>query len=137
MLEAGSGVRGGVLGLEHRQRRRAQAFGRTLPLLGSVEKLLLPLQHRFEAGVVGVIPPQQVEQAMGGQEQQLIPQAVLVLREARLKAALKAVENSGNTMMIESLKAALEGREAKMELPPVSSGPAAFLESLKGQSAKG
>ena len=60
-----------------------------------------------------------------------------VSREARLKAALKAVENSGNTMMIESLKAALEGREAKMELPPVASGPAAFLETLKGQSAKG
>jgi len=60
-----------------------------------------------------------------------------VSREARLKAALKAVENSGNTMMIESLKAALEGREAKMELPPVSSGPSAFLKSLKGQSAKG
>ena len=58
-------------------------------------------------------------------------------REARLKAALKAVENSGNTMMIESLKAALEGREAKMELPPVAGGPAAFLETLKAQSTKG
>ena len=60
-----------------------------------------------------------------------------VSREVRLKAALKAVENSGNTMMIESLKAALEGREAKMELPPVASGLPAFLESLKGQSANG
>ena len=58
-------------------------------------------------------------------------------REARLKAALKAVEKSGNTMMIESLKAALEGREAKMELPPVASGPVAFLETLKAQSTKG
>ena len=58
-------------------------------------------------------------------------------REARLKAALKAVDNSGNTMMIESLKAALEGREAKMDLPSVASGPAAFLETLKAQSTKG
>ena len=38
-------------------------------------------------------------------------------REQRLRKALEAVKNTGNTQMIESLQAALEGRQANLELP--------------------
>ena len=43
-------------------------------------------------------------------------------RRRRLEAALKAIEDSGNTMMIESLKAAIEGREANLNFPPLPTG---------------
>tara|TARA_Y100000991_G_scaffold149348_1_gene113168 strand:- start:75 stop:374 length:300 start_codon:yes stop_codon:yes gene_type:complete len=58
-------------------------------------------------------------------------------RQQRLEAALAAVQDKGNPLMIESLKAALEGREARMELPELPkgleaelSGPEAFLSSI-------
>ena len=38
-------------------------------------------------------------------------------RRRRLKMALHAIKNSGNKMMIESLNAAIEGREANLHLP--------------------
>ena len=44
--------------------------------------------------------------------------------------ALNAIQDSGNTQMIESLNAALEGREASFDLPPIESGPQAFLKTL-------
>ena len=43
-------------------------------------------------------------------------------RRRRLEAALKAIQHSGNTMMIESLKAAIEGREANLNFPPLPTG---------------
>ena len=43
-------------------------------------------------------------------------------RRRRLEAALKAIQDSGNTMMIESLKAAIEGREANLNFPPLPGG---------------
>ena len=43
-------------------------------------------------------------------------------RRRRLEAALKAIQDSGNTMMIESLKAAIEGREANLNFPPLPTG---------------
>ena len=43
-------------------------------------------------------------------------------RRRRLEAALKAIQDSGNTMMIESLKAAIEGREAILNFPPLPTG---------------
>ena len=43
-------------------------------------------------------------------------------RRRRLEAALKAIQDSGNTMMIESLKAAIEGREASLNFPPLPTG---------------
>jgi hypothetical protein len=36
--------------------------------------------------------------------------------------ALVAIQDSGNTMMIESLKAAIEGREANLNFPPLPGG---------------
>ncbi len=51
-------------------------------------------------------------------------------RDERLKMALNAIQDSGNTQMIESLNAALEGREASFDLPPIESGPQAFLKTL-------
>ena len=51
-------------------------------------------------------------------------------REERLKKALAAVKATGNSQMIESLTAALEGREATMELPDLESGPQAFLKTM-------
>ena len=43
-------------------------------------------------------------------------------RRRRLEAALKAIQDSGNTMMIESLKAAIDGREANLNFPPLPTG---------------
>ena len=43
-------------------------------------------------------------------------------RRRRLEAALKAIQDSGNTMMIESLKAAIEVREANLNFPPLPTG---------------
>jgi hypothetical protein len=43
-------------------------------------------------------------------------------RRRRLEAALKAIQDSGNTMIIESLKAAIEGREANLNFPPLPTG---------------
>lgn len=54
----------------------------------------------------------------------------LATRTERLKAALEAATTAGNQQMIESVKAALENREAKMELPSMESGPQAFLKAL-------
>tara|TARA_B100000085_G_scaffold248877_1_gene244211 strand:- start:321 stop:617 length:297 start_codon:yes stop_codon:yes gene_type:complete len=58
-------------------------------------------------------------------------------REQRLQKALEAIKDSGNAMMIESLKAALEGRPANLELPelPVPgqndlSGPEVYLSQI-------
>ena len=56
-------------------------------------------------------------------------------REERLKAALKAVKATGNKQMIESLTAALEGREAKIDIPSIESGPQAFLNALNQKEA--
>ena len=60
-------------------------------------------------------------------------------REQRLRKAFEAVKNSGNSQMIESLQAALEGRQANLELPdlPVPgqtslSGPEAYLAQIEG-----
>ena len=57
-------------------------------------------------------------------------------RNERLKAALEAATASGNEQMIESVKAALENREAKMELPSMESGPQAFLKELSDKKTK-
>ena len=43
-------------------------------------------------------------------------------RRRRLETALIAIQDSGNTMMIESLKAAIEGREANLNFPPLPTG---------------
>ena len=43
-------------------------------------------------------------------------------RRRRLETALDAIQDSGNTMMIESLKAAIEGREANLNFPPLPGG---------------
>ena len=60
-------------------------------------------------------------------------------REQRLQKALAAVRKTGNSQMIESLEAALEGRQANLELPdlPVPgelsqgvSGPEAYLAQI-------
>ena len=40
-------------------------------------------------------------------------------RRRRLEAALKAIQDSGNAMMIESLKAAIDGREANLNFPQI------------------
>ena len=55
-------------------------------------------------------------------------------RGRRLKNALTAIQNSGNSQMIESLQAALQGRQARLELPDVPrpgqnamSGPEVYL----------
>ena len=47
-------------------------------------------------------------------------------RRLRLQKALEAVKDSGNTMMIESLTAAIEGREASLNLPELPDGIAKF-----------
>ena len=58
-----------------------------------------------------------------------------VSRQQRLQAALAAVQDKGNPLMVESLKE--EGREPRMELPelptglePELSGPEAYLQSI-------
>ena len=63
--------------------------------------------------------------------------AIEQTREQRLRKALEAVKSSGNTQMIESLQAALEGRQANLELPdlPVPgqtalSGPETYLAQI-------
>ena len=43
-------------------------------------------------------------------------------RRRRLETALIAIQDSGNTMMIESLKAAIEGRKANLNFPPLPGG---------------
>ena len=60
-----------------------------------------------------------------------------VSRQQRLQAALAAIEDKGNPLMVESLKAALEGREPRMELPELPqgldselSGPEAYLKAI-------
>ena len=47
-------------------------------------------------------------------------------RRRRLQKALEAVKDSGNNMMIESLTAAIEGREANLNLPELPDGIAKF-----------
>ena len=47
-------------------------------------------------------------------------------RQRRLQKALEAVKDSGNAMMIESLTAAIEGREANLNLPELPDGIAKF-----------
>ena len=60
-----------------------------------------------------------------------------VSRQQRLQAALAAIQDKGNPLMVESLKAALEGREPRMELPELPqslqsdlSGPEASLRAI-------
>ena len=43
-------------------------------------------------------------------------------RRRRLETALEAIKDSGNAMMIESLKAAIEGRQANLNLPELPDG---------------
>lgn len=47
-------------------------------------------------------------------------------RRRRLEKALEAIQGSGNAMMIESLKAAIEGRQADLNLPDLPEGIAKF-----------
>ena len=47
-------------------------------------------------------------------------------RRIRLQKALDAVKDSGNAMMIESLTAAIEGRQANLNLPELPDGVAKF-----------
>ena len=47
-------------------------------------------------------------------------------RRRRLETALEAIKDSGNAMMIESLKAAIEGRQANLNLPELPEGIAKF-----------
>ena len=47
-------------------------------------------------------------------------------RRLRLQKALEAVKDSGHAMMIESLTAAIEGREANLNLPELPDGVAKF-----------
>ena len=47
-------------------------------------------------------------------------------RRRRLETALEAIKDSGNAMMIESLKAAIEGRQANLNLPELPDGIANF-----------
>ena len=47
-------------------------------------------------------------------------------RQRRLQKALEAVKDSGNAMMIESLNAAIEGRQANLNLPELPDGIAKF-----------
>ena len=47
-------------------------------------------------------------------------------RRRRLETALEAIKDSGNAMMIESLKAAIEGRQANLNLPELPDGLAKF-----------
>ena len=43
-------------------------------------------------------------------------------RQRRLQKALEAIKDSGNAMMIESLTAAIEGRQANLNLPELPDG---------------
>ena len=43
-------------------------------------------------------------------------------RQRRLQKALEAIKDSGNAMMIESLTAAIEGRQANLTLPELPDG---------------
>ena len=43
-------------------------------------------------------------------------------RQRRLQKALEAIKDSGNAMMIESLNAAIEGRQANLTLPELPDG---------------
>ena len=47
-------------------------------------------------------------------------------RRRRLETALEAIKDTGNAMMIESLKAAIEGRQANLNLPELPDGIAKF-----------
>ena len=47
-------------------------------------------------------------------------------RRLRLQKALDAVKDSGNAMMIESETAAIEGRQANLNLPELPDGVAKF-----------
>ena len=47
-------------------------------------------------------------------------------RRRRLETALEAIKDSGNAMMVESLKAAIEGRQANLNLPELPDGIAKF-----------
>ncbi len=47
-------------------------------------------------------------------------------RQRRLQKALEAIKDSGNAMMIESLTAAIEGRQANLNLPELPDGIAKF-----------
>ena len=47
-------------------------------------------------------------------------------RRRRLEKALEAIKDSGNAMMIESLTAAIEGRQANLNLPELPDGIAKF-----------
>ena len=47
-------------------------------------------------------------------------------RQRRLQEALDAIKDSGNAMMIESLTAAIEGRQANLNLPELPDGIGQF-----------
>ena len=47
-------------------------------------------------------------------------------RRRRLETALESIKDSGNATMIESLKAAIEGRQANLNLPELPDGIAKF-----------
>ena len=47
-------------------------------------------------------------------------------RRRRMQKALEAIKDSGNALMIESLNAAIEGREANLNLPELPDGIAKF-----------
>ena len=47
-------------------------------------------------------------------------------RRRRMEKALAAIKDSGNAMMIESLTAAIEGREANLNLPELPDGITKF-----------
>ena len=47
-------------------------------------------------------------------------------RQRRLQKALEAIKDSGNAMMIESLHAAIEGRQANLNLPELPDGIGKF-----------
>ena len=47
-------------------------------------------------------------------------------RQRRLQKALEAIKDSGNAMMIESLTAAIEGRQANLNLPELPEGIGKF-----------
>ena len=47
-------------------------------------------------------------------------------RQRRLQKALEAIKDSGNAMMIESLNAAIEGRQANLNLPELPDGIVKF-----------
>ncbi|QNJ29101.1 hypothetical protein [Synechococcus sp. A15-24] len=47
-------------------------------------------------------------------------------RRRRLEKALEAIKDSGNAMLVESLKAAIEGRQANLNLPELPEGIAKF-----------